>query len=56
VTVSELSSRGGRAQSHETRGSAEAHLDREVMSRAEEHVTAPELNSVRRRDLRPCDT
>jgi hypothetical protein len=48
VVASELSSRGGRAQSHGTLGSVGAHLDREVRSRAEEHVAAPELNSARR--------
>jgi hypothetical protein len=48
VTASDLSSRGGRDQCHETRGSIRAHLDREARSRAEEHVTASELNSVRR--------
>jgi hypothetical protein len=31
-----------------TRGSAGAHLDREARSGPEEHVIAPELNSVRR--------
>jgi hypothetical protein len=48
VTASDLSSRGGRDQWHETRGSIRAHFDREARSRAEEHVTASELNSVRR--------
>jgi hypothetical protein len=47
VAALELSSRGGRAQSHGTRGSAGAHLGREARSRAEEHVAAPELNSAR---------
>jgi hypothetical protein len=45
VTASELSSRGGRVQSHGTRGSAGAHLGREARSGAEEHVAAPELSS-----------
>jgi hypothetical protein len=48
VTASELSFRGGRAQSHETHGSAEAHLDKEMRCGAEKYVTAPELNSARR--------
>jgi hypothetical protein len=41
----ELSSRGGRAQSHGTYGSARAHLCSEARSGAEEHVAAPELSS-----------
>jgi hypothetical protein len=48
VPVSELSSRGGRAQSDGTRGSVGAHLGREVRSRDEKHMAAPELNSARR--------
>jgi hypothetical protein len=47
--ASELSSRGGRARSHGTRGNARAHLGREARSGAEERVAAPELNSARRR-------
>jgi hypothetical protein len=54
--VSEFSSRGGKARSHETRGSAGAHLSREAMSEAEERVAAPELNSARRRDPGPRAT
>jgi hypothetical protein len=53
VAASELSSRGGRAQSHGIRDSAGAHLSREVRSRAEERVAALELNSARRRGLVP---
>jgi hypothetical protein len=56
VVAPELSSRGGRAQSHGTRGSAGAHLGREVRSGAEEHVVAPELNSARRRGPGPQAT
>jgi hypothetical protein len=44
----ELSSLGGRTQSHRTRGSAGVCLDREARSGAEERVTVPELNSERR--------
>jgi hypothetical protein len=56
VAAPELSSWGGRAQSHGTCGSTGAHLDREVRSGAEEHVAAPELNSARWRGLGPHDT
>jgi hypothetical protein len=52
VAAAELSSRGGRAQSHGTRVSAGVHLDREVRSGAEEHVVMPELNSARKQDPR----
>jgi hypothetical protein len=45
VAAPELSSRGGRAQSHGTCGSARAHHDREARFRAEEHVIALELSS-----------
>jgi hypothetical protein len=48
VVVPELSSRGGRARSHETCDSAGAHPGREARSGAEERVAAPELNSARR--------
>jgi hypothetical protein len=48
VTAPELSPRGGRARSHGTRGSVEAHLDKEARSRAERHVAASELTSARR--------
>jgi hypothetical protein len=53
VAAPELSSRGGRARSHGTCGSGRAHLDREAMSGAKEHVAAPELNSARKRSLGP---
>jgi hypothetical protein len=56
VAAPEPSSQGDRAQSHGTRGSAGAHLDREARSGAEEHVAASELNSVRRRGLGPRDS
>jgi hypothetical protein len=53
VVAPELSSQGGRARSHGTRGSAGAHLGSEVRFGAEEHVAALELNSIRRRGLGP---
>jgi hypothetical protein len=56
VAAPKLSSQGGRARSHGTRGSTGAHLDREARFGAEEHVTAPELNSVRRRGPGPWAT
>jgi hypothetical protein len=56
VAVLELSSWGDRAQSHGTRGSAGAHPGREVRSGAEEHMSASELNSAKRRDPGPRDT
>jgi hypothetical protein len=49
VAAPELFSRGGRARSYETRGSAGAHLVWEARSEGEERMKAPELNSVRRR-------
>jgi hypothetical protein len=49
VAASELSSRGGRARSHGTCGSTDAHLVREARSGAEGHVAAPELTLTRRR-------
>jgi hypothetical protein len=55
VVASELSSRGGRARSHGTRGSVRAHFGREVRSGDEEHVAASELNSVSRQDPGPRD-
>jgi hypothetical protein len=55
VIAPELSSRGGRAQSHETCGSTEAHLVREARFGAEGHVAAPELTSTRRQDPGPRD-
>jgi hypothetical protein len=53
VAAPELSSRGGRARSHGTRGSAGAYLGSEARSRAEERVAALELNSARRRGPGP---
>jgi hypothetical protein len=47
VATPELSPRWGRVWSHRTRGSARAHLDREVMSKTEGHVAASELTSAR---------
>jgi hypothetical protein len=48
VAPPELSSQGGRAQSHGTCGSAGAHLGREARSGAEEHMATLELNSLMR--------
>jgi hypothetical protein len=56
VAAPDLSSHGGRAQSHGARGSARAHLGMEVRSGAEEHVAVSELNSARRQGLGPWDT
>jgi hypothetical protein len=56
VAAPKLSSRGGRAQSHKTRGSAGAHLGREVRSEAKEHVATVELNSARRQGPEPRAT
>jgi hypothetical protein len=56
VVAPELSPRGSRARSHETRESAEAHLNREARSEAEEHMATPELFSARRRGPGPRDT
>jgi hypothetical protein len=53
VAAPELSSRGGRARSHRTRGSARAHLDREARFGDEEHVASPELNLASRQDPGP---
>jgi hypothetical protein len=47
---------GGEVRGHGTRGNARAHLSKKVMSRATEHVVAPELTSARRRGLGPHDT
>jgi hypothetical protein len=55
VAALELPSQGGRAQSHGTRGSTGADLSKEVRSRAEGHVVAPELTSARRRRPGPWD-
>jgi hypothetical protein len=56
MAAPELSSQGDRAWSHGTHGSVGAHLAREVRSKAKEHVTAMELNSIRRRGPGPHDT
>jgi hypothetical protein len=56
VAAPELPSQEGRAPSHGTRGSTEAHLSKEARSGAEGHVVAPELISARRRGLGPRDT
>jgi hypothetical protein len=56
MAAPELSSRGGRAQSHGTRGSGRAHLGREARSGAEERMAAPELNLARRQDPGPRAT
>jgi hypothetical protein len=47
---------GGEVQSEGTRGSAGAHLGMVVRSRAEERMTALELNSARRRGPGPWST
>jgi hypothetical protein len=51
VVVLELSSRGGRARSYETRDSTGAHLVREAKFGAEGHVAAPELTLSGRQGL-----
>jgi hypothetical protein len=56
VAAPELSPHGGKTQSHCTRGSAGAHLGREVRSRATEHVAALAPTSVGGRGLGPWDT
>jgi hypothetical protein len=56
MTASNLSSRGGRARSHETCGSVGAYLSREARSRVEEHVATPKLNLASRRGLGPQAT
>jgi hypothetical protein len=53
IAASELSSWGGRAQRHGTRGSTGTRLDRKARFGAQEHVAASELNSARRRDPGP---
>jgi hypothetical protein len=47
---------GGEVRSHRTRGSAGAHLSREVRSGAIGHVEAPEPTSTERRGPEPYDT
>jgi hypothetical protein len=56
VAAPELSSQGGKTQSHGTCGSAGAHVDREARSEVKEHEAAPELTSARRQGLGPRDT
>jgi hypothetical protein len=53
VAAPELSSCGGRAQSHEIHGSARAHLGREARSGAEEHVAGVRSYTVHDRRA-PC--
>jgi hypothetical protein len=48
VAVLDLSSQGGRAQSHGTRDSTGAHLIREARYEVKGHVAALELTSARR--------
>jgi hypothetical protein len=48
VVAPELSSRGGRARSHGTRGSTGAHFVRKARSEAEGHMAAPKLTLTRR--------
>jgi hypothetical protein len=52
VAAPELSSRGGRARSHETHDSAAAHLEREARPRAEKHVAASKPTSARKCGLK----
>jgi hypothetical protein len=52
VTAPELSSQGGRARSHGARGSAGAHLNREMRSGAEEHGVTLEPTSAGRCGLK----
>jgi hypothetical protein len=52
VAASELSSQEGRAWSHGTRGSAGAHLGRNVRSGAAGHMAAPEPTSAGRCGLK----
>jgi hypothetical protein len=56
MAAPELSSQGGRAQSHGTHDSVGAHLGREARSEVEERVAAPKLNSASRRGLGPRAT
>jgi hypothetical protein len=56
VAAPKLSSRRGRARSHGTRGSTEAHLVREARSGAEGHVAAPELTLLGRQGPELRDT
>jgi hypothetical protein len=56
VAALELPSQEGRARSHGTHSSTGAHLVKEARFRAEGHVAAPELTSVRRRGPSPRDT
>jgi hypothetical protein len=48
VTAPELPSQEDRARSRETRGSTGAHFVKEARSRAEGHMTTPELTSAKR--------
>jgi hypothetical protein len=52
VAAPELSSQGGRAQSHGARGSAGAHLGREIRSGAAGHMAALEPTSAGRCGLK----
>jgi hypothetical protein len=46
MAAPELSPQGGRARSHEARGSVRALPSREARSRADWHVEAPEATSI----------
>jgi hypothetical protein len=48
MAAPKIPSQEGRARSHGTRVSTRAHLIKEARSKAEGHVAAPELTSVRR--------
>jgi hypothetical protein len=56
VAAPKLSHWGSRDQSHGTRESAVAHLDKEAISEAEGHVTMSELSLAKRRGPRSRDT
>jgi hypothetical protein len=56
MVAPDLPSRGGRAQSHGTRGSVRAHLIREARFGVERHMAVLELTSARRRGPGSWDT
>jgi hypothetical protein len=53
VVAPELNSQGGRARSHETCGSTEAHLVMKARFRVKGYITASELTSTMRLRLKP---
>jgi hypothetical protein len=56
VATPELPFQEGRAQSHVTRDSTEAHLVKEARTGVKGHVAAPELTSARKQGPGPQDT